>query len=232
MIQVTPFEDLGRFRNGWLDAHYHFSFFTYYDPARMGLGPLRVWNDDVIQPGAGFDPHPHRDMEIVTYVRTGAITHRDNLGNEGRTGAGDVQVMSAGAGILHSEFNLESEATTLFQIWIEPNEMGVQPRWANRRFPKEGGARLDVLASGRARDQENGALPIYQDAAVLGGTLEAGQRAGYDLSGRKAYLVPARGVLEINGVQVPEQAGVAIEAEGDLDITATQDAEVVMVEAA
>lgn len=124
MIEVRPFASLGAADHGWLDAHHHFSFADYHDPARTNWGRLRVWNDDTIGPRAGFPPHPHRDMEIITYVRTGAITHKDSLGNEGRTGAGDVQAMSAGTGIVHSEFNLEDEATTLFQIWILPDERG------------------------------------------------------------------------------------------------------------
>ena len=129
MIEITPFDRLGKFRNEWLDSTHHFSFGSYHDPARMGFGHLRVWNDDVIKAGTGFDFHPHRDMEIITYVRSGAITHRDSLGNLGRTGAGDVQVMSAGTGIVHAEFNLEDEDTTLFQIWVQPNRRGLAPRW-------------------------------------------------------------------------------------------------------
>ena len=124
MIELRPFTTLGAANHGWLDAHHHFSFAEYHEPARMGWGALRVWNDDTIAPGTGFPTHPHRDMEIVTYVRTGAITHRDSLGNEGRTEAGDVQVMSAGTGIRHSEYNLEDVDTTLFQIWIMPDRDG------------------------------------------------------------------------------------------------------------
>jgi redox-sensitive bicupin YhaK (pirin superfamily) len=114
MIQLRPFDSLGAFRNEWLNAHHHFSFGGYHDEQRMGLGRLRVWNDDEVAPGTGFDPHPHRDMEIVTYIREGAITHRDNLGNEGRTEAGDVQVMHAGTGITHAEYNREEIPTRLF----------------------------------------------------------------------------------------------------------------------
>ena len=135
-VDIIPFEALGRFENNWLDTRYHFSFADYHDPNRMGVGPLRVWNDDRIAPGMGFDPHPHRNMEIITYVRRGAITHRDNLGNEGRTEAGDVQVMSAGTGIVHAEYNLEREPTDLFQISIMPNERGHEPLWDTRLFPK------------------------------------------------------------------------------------------------
>jgi hypothetical protein len=148
MIQVQAFDGLGRFRNDWLNARHHFSFGHYHDPARMGVGDLRVWNDDEIAPGTGFDPHPHRDMEIITYVREGAITHRDSLGNEGRTEAGDVQVMHAGTGIVHAELNAETRPTRLFQIWIMPNRQGVAPGWGTRQFPKNGDG-LAVLAIGR-----------------------------------------------------------------------------------
>ena len=127
MIELRPFSSLGGANHGWLDAKHHFSFANYYDPARTSWGNLRVWNDDTIAPQTGFPPHPHRDMEIITYVREGAITHQDNLGNAGRTEAGDVQVMSAGTGIAHAEYNLEPETTTWFQIWIEPRSGGGRP---------------------------------------------------------------------------------------------------------
>ena len=130
MIQVRPFNGLGGFRNEWLNARHHFSFGSYHDPDRMGFGRLRVWNDDEVAPGTGFDPHPHREMEIITYIREGAITHRDNLGNEGRTEAGDVQVMHAGTGIVHAEYNRESQPTRLFQIWIQPDKPRAQPGWS------------------------------------------------------------------------------------------------------
>lgn len=230
MIEVRLFAQLGQFRNEWLNSRFHFSFAEYYDPSRMGMGRLRVWNDDEIAPGTGFDPHPHRDMEIITYVRNGAITHRDSLGNEGRTEAGDVQVMHAGTGIVHAEYNREREPTTLFQIWIQPNRRGVQPGWATRQFPKNG-ARLSVLASGREADA--GALPLYADGAVLAGTIRAGQRAQRTLpAGTLGYLVPAKGALTVNGVRVGPGDGVAIADERELDLAATEDAEVVLVEVA
>ena len=171
MIDVRSFDSLGRFQNDWLNARHHFSFGHYHDASRMGLGALRVWNDDQIAPGTGFDPHPHRDMEIITYVRSGAITHRDNLGNEGRTEAGDVQVMHAGRGITHAEYNRETEETRIFQIWLMPNRTGVQPGWGTLAFPADGEG-LRVLAAGDGRD---GALPLYADGAVLAGP--AGGRA-------------------------------------------------------
>lgn len=160
MITVTPFEDLGTFKNEWLDAHYHFSFANYHDPDRMGFGPLRVWNDDTIDAKTGFDAHPHRDMEIITYVRKGAISHEDSMGNKGVTAAGDIQVMSAGTGIVHSERNDEDEAVTVFQIWITTDARGHEPRWDARKFPKGAvSGALPVLASGRAGDDD--ALMIH-----------------------------------------------------------------------
>ncbi|MEM8616045.1 MAG: pirin family protein, partial [Pseudomonadota bacterium] len=165
MIEIRRFKDLGAFENNWLDAHYHFSFSHYYDPARMGQGKLRVWNDDTIRAGTGFPRHGHRDMEIITYVRSGAITHEDSLGNKGRTEAGDVQVMSAGRGVQHSEWNAEDIDTTIFQIWIEPAETGGAPGWGAKAFPKaDRSGEWAVLASGQGNAD---ALPIRQDASVL-----------------------------------------------------------------
>src|SRR5262245_48256141 len=180
MIEKRAFESLGRFDNDWLAARYHFSFSGYRDPARTHWGALRVWNDDTIQPRTGFPPHPHEDMEIITYVRTGAITHEDSLGNRGRTEAGDVQVMSAGSGVTHAEFNMEGEPTTLYQIWILPKSHGGKPFWGAAKFPRADRAgALATLASGFADDQKAGALPIRQDARVLAATLGPGQSASY-----------------------------------------------------
>ncbi|MDF1790818.1 MAG: pirin family protein [Thalassobaculaceae bacterium] len=232
MIEVRPFDSLGKFRIDWLNASHHFSFGHYVDPKHMGFGALRVWNDDTIEPGTGFDPHPHRDMEIITYVRKGAITHQDRLGNQGRTEAGDVQVMSAGTGIVHAEYNQEPEATQIFQIWIEPSGRGFEPRWDARQFPKgERSGDLVVLASGRPQDADNGALSINQDAAVLGATVKAGQSVTHLLGvGRKAYLVAAIGAIEVNGVPARARDGVAIADEGSVVITASEDSEIVLVD--
>lgn len=211
MIDIRKFDGIGRFRNEWLNARHHFSFGGYHDPARMGWGGLRVWNDDEVAPGAGFDPHPHRDMEIVTFIRQGAITHRDNLGNEGVTRAGDVQVMHAGTGIVHAEYNRESEPARLFQIWILPDRGGVAPGWETREFPRATGTGLQILAGGRAGDAEAGALPLHADAAVFAARLAPGERATYDLApGRVAYLVAATGSLTVNGHPAAARDGVAI----------------------
>src|ERR1700675_3987097 len=150
MIERRPFTQLATADHGWLKAKHHFSFGEFADPTRMGWGAVRVWNDDEIAPNTGFPPHPHANMEIITYVREGAITHRDSLGNEGRTEAGDVQVMHAGTGIVHAEFNQEKTPTRLFQIWIMPDTAGVKPGWGARKFPKAGAGSLAALADGRA----------------------------------------------------------------------------------
>jgi len=147
MIELRPFAKLGGADHGWLKAKHHFSFGSHYDPSNMGHGSLRVWNDDEIAPNTGFPAHPHANMEIITYVREGAITHKDSLGNEGRTEAGDVQVMSAGSGIRHSEYNLEPTKTTIFQIWIQPTTQGGQPTWGAKPFPK-GDRSGKLVASG------------------------------------------------------------------------------------
>lgn len=237
MIELRPFETLGAANHGWLDARHHFSFASYHDPARVHWGALRVWNDDKIAPGTGFPAHPHSDMEIITYVRTGAITHRDSMGNEGRTEAGDVQVMSAGDGVRHSEYNLESEDTTLFQIWIIPDERGGEPSWGARQFPKQGREGAFVaLASGVANDNDDaqGALRIRADARVLGATIKAGESVTYTPRSpdRHLYLVPATGKVRIEDIEAKARDGVAITQLASITITALEDSEVVLVDAA
>jgi len=232
MIEVRPFSKLGGANHGWLNAKHHFSFAEYYDPKNMSWGSLRVWNDDEIAPNTGFPPHPHANMEIITYVRKGAITHKDSLGNEGRTAAGDVQVMSAGSGIRHAEYNLEPETTTLFQIWIEPRKAGGQPSWGARPFPKgDRTGKFVTLASGF--DNDNDALPIRADARVLGATVKAGETVEYKLgASRHAYLVPATGKVEVNGTALNARDGAAIKDVEVLTVKALEDAELVLVDAA
>ncbi|MEZ5742934.1 MAG: pirin family protein [Sphingomonadaceae bacterium] len=232
MIDVRPFGSLGAANHGWLDARHHFSFASYHDPERMHWGNIRVWNDDAIAPQTGFPTHPHADMEIVTYVREGAITHRDNLGNEGRTEAGDVQVMSAGTGIQHSEYNLEDVETRLFQIWIIPDARGGEPGWGARPFPKDDRAGQWVtLASGIAGDED--ALPIRTNARVVGATIRAGEALTYETSAdRHLYLVPATGAVTINGTKVQARDGAAITGLDNFIIAAEEDSEIVLVDAA
>lgn len=236
IIELRPFDTLGAADHGWLDARHHFSFASYHDPSRVHWGSLRVWNDDKIQAGTGFPTHGHEDMEIITYVRSGAITHKDSMGNEGRTEAGDVQVMSAGSGVRHSEFNKEGEDTTLFQIWIIPDERGGEPSWGAAKFPKDDrSGQFVALASGAANDDD--ALPIRSNARVLGATVKAGQSVTYDTSAeRHLYLVPATGKVRIengaDGVHANARDGVAVTQTGSVTITAIEDSELVLVDAA
>src|SRR6478752_5516181 len=228
MIDIRPFASLGHADHGWLDARHHFSFASYHDPSRMGWGRIRVWNDDRIAGKSGFPPHPHRDMEIVTYVRTGAITHQDSMGNKGRTAAGDVQVMSAGSGVVHSEYNLENEQTTLFQIWIETDKPSTKPSWGAKPFPKDSRAgAFKLLASGNEGD---GVLTINADAKVLGATVKAGESIEIDAApDRHLYLVPS-GRVRVNGVEANPRDGVAITGENTVEIEAEDDSELVLVD--
>jgi hypothetical protein len=231
MIDIRPFHTLGHADHGWLNARHHFSFADYYDPGRMAWGAIRVWNDDEVAARSGFPPHPHSDMEIITYVREGAITHQDSMGNQGRTGAGDVQVMSAGTGVRHAEYNLEDERATLFQIWVMTDQRGAQPSWGEKKFPKADRAGSFVtLASGFAEDSE--ALKINAAARVLGATLKAGEAAELQLDpARHVYLVAVGGAIEVNGVRAEPRDGVAITGEDRVEIRAIEDAEIVLVDA-
>lgn len=232
MIEVRKFDTLGSANHGWLDAHHHFSFAGYHDPARTSWGNLRVWNDDTIAAKSGFPPHPHNDMEIITYVREGAITHRDSMNNEGRTEAGDVQVMSAGKGVTHSEYNLEDKTTRIFQIWIIPDQRGGEPAWGARPFPKDDRAgKFVTLASGLPGD--DGALPIRTGARVLGATIRAGESVTYETTpDRHLYLVPATGSIRIEDQTAEARDGVAITDLDRFTITAVNDSEIVLVDAA
>jgi redox-sensitive bicupin YhaK (pirin superfamily) len=232
MIDKRPFSDLGHANHGWLNARHHFAFADYYDPNKLGWGSVRVWNDDEIAPGTGFPPHPHADMEIITYVREGAITHQDNLGNKGRTEAGDVQVMSAGTGIRHSEYNLEDVTTKIFQIWVFPDKQGHKPSWGAKPFPKsDRSGKFVPLASGFEGDTD--ALEINTPARLVGATLLAGQTETYAaLPGRHIYVVLAKGSLKVNDVELHERDGAAIKDEGTLTFTALEDTEVLLLDAA
>ena len=229
MIDIRPFNSLGHADHGWLDARHHFSFANYHDPARMGWGAIRVWNDDRIAAKSGFPPHPHRDMEIITYVRTGAITHQDSMGNKGRTAAGDVQVMSAGTGVTHAEYNLEDEQTTLFQIWVKTDRPGAEPSWGAMPFPKESRhGQFQLLASG---DSGDGALTINADARVLGATVESGSSLTYEPEPERHVYLVASGKVRVNGQEAKARDGVAITGEGRVTIEADEDAELVLVDA-
>ena len=229
MLQLRPKATLDGGDYGWLKARHHFIVSADGNPTNRPLGALVVWNDDEIAPGTGFDRHPHADMEIISYIKQGAITHEDSVGNIGCIVAGDVQVMSAGTGISHSERNLGEVPLKLFQIWLLPRQRGGAPRWDSRRFPKADRAgRLVVLASGDPEDED--ALRIGADARVSGATLLAGRSITY-ASGRhsRAYLVPARGAVRVNGYRVAVGDGIAAIDEPELVIRAEEDAEFILV---
>lgn len=227
MLDIRRHSELGTMQIDWLNAHYHFSFANYHDSKRMGLGPLRVINDDIVKAGGGFSPHPHRDMEIITFVRSGAITHEDSLGNRGKTTAGDIQVMSAGSGIVHSEWNEESVDTTLYQIWLHPRTRAAQPRWETRQFPQSGG--MQLLASGLDRDADAGALWIDQDARLLGGQLSEGETWEYGLGG-SAYLLVSKGEVAIKDSVLKAGDGAALTKELSVHLKALAGSELVLID--
>ena len=226
MIQIYKYEELGQADYGWLKARHHFSFANYYNPDRMGFGVLRVINDDRVAAGYGFDPHPHRDMEIITYVRKGGITHEDSKGNKGRTGAGDVQVMSAGTGITHSEYNLDDEETNLYQIWIEPNKKGVEPRWDAYEFPKEPvDSQLNLLVSGDGQAP----LHIHQDVYIYAGRLKKGSVIEHSVR-ENAYVLVSQGAVSLNGTPLGKGDGAEITGEEGVKIEAQTDSEVLVID--
>jgi redox-sensitive bicupin YhaK (pirin superfamily) len=228
MIEHQPFDDIGGTQTEWLNAKHHFAIGHFGKPTHRPVGVLYVWNDDELAPHSGFPLHSHADVEIVTYVRQGVLTHEDSLGNQGHIGAGDVQVMSAGSGIQHSERNEVDAPTQLFQLWIRPRELGGLPRWAHRPFPgADRAGQLVLLASGRSR---KGALPIGADADVFGAKLDAGITAEIALAaGDGAYLVPVSGIVEVNGVRVSARDGLAARDEPRLRITAVTDSDLILV---
>ncbi|MFT6910491.1 MAG: redox-sensitive bicupin YhaK (pirin superfamily) [Oleiphilaceae bacterium] len=226
MITHYPYENLGHANHGWLDARHHFSFAGYQDPQRMQFGVLRVINDDVIKAGAGFDTHPHRNMEIITYVKAGAITHRDSHGNVGRTVAGDVQVMSAGTGVYHSEFNLESEETNIFQIWIEPNQLEVKPQWDSHNFPKEPTVdSLMLMVSGDG----DAPLSIHQDAYIYAGNLCEGTELTHPIK-HQVYVLVSEGVLELDGRLLNSGDGVEVSKLSSINLKALSNTKILVID--
>ncbi len=229
-VTIYPRETLGHANHGWLDTLYHFSFASYLNPKRVRFGVLRVINDDRIAAGQGFAPHPHEDMEIITYVRQGAITHEDSMGNKGRTEAGDVQVMSAGTGVYHSEYNFEPEDTVLYQIWIFPDTKRVPPRWEAMRFNKEPvTSQLRLLVSGRKEDAGKGALFIHQDAAIYGGRILAGTVLSHDIK-YQAYILVSEGEIEVEGMRMKKGDGAEIRGVSAVSLRALTEAEVLFID--
>lgn len=241
MIKRYPFQELGKADHGWLKANHHFSFAQYYNPQRMDFGTLRVINDDKIEAGQGFPTHPHNNMEIITFVRTGQVAHRDSQGNEGVTHAGEVQVMSAGTGIRHSEYNLSDEALTLFQIWIEPNQKNVEPRWDSKPFPQHSSDdTLPLLVSGYPEDHpveqkpdKSNALFIHQKARIYGGKLSAGATINQSIQ-HQAYVLVSNGEIElIDGeqkVKMSKGDGAEVIEQSDLKIRALIDSEILILD--
>ena len=227
MIKIYPYQELGHADHGWLNARHHFSFASYQNPNRTGFGKLKVINDDIIQAKSGFATHPHQDMEIITYVRSGAITHKDSNGNEGRTEAGDIQVMSAGSGIKHSEYNLEDEQTNLYQIWIEPNEIGVTPRWDAKVFPKDPVTdKLPLLVSSK---NDSAPLFIYQDAQIYGGCLDAGTVIDHPIKSQ-AYVLISKGEADLDGNALKHGDGAEITDQSQIKITAIGRTEILVID--
>ena len=232
MITVRRSEDRGQTALDWLDSRHSFSFGDYYDPAHMGFGALRVINDDRIAPKSGFGAHPHRDMEIVTYVLDGALEHRDSLGNGSSITAGEVQRMTAGTGIRHSEYNGSPvEPVHLLQIWILPEKRGLVPGYEQRRFsPEEKRGRLRLIAS---RDGRDGSVTIHQDVDLYAGLLDLGDRVTHVLRpGRRAWVQVARGQVRLGDSLLRPGDGAAIQEEAAVDLTATQPAEVLVFDLA
>ena len=231
MIEVRKFDTLGHFEADGLEARHHFCCPNLYDAKRAGWGALRVWNDDCLAARSSVSSRLHRDMEIITYVRRGAITHRDSMGSTGRISAGDVQVISTGKGVTHSEVNLENEEARLFQIWIRPDHDGGSPGWGVRRF--QGGflpGQFVALASGMVGDE---ALPIRANARVAAARMSAGSRLSYPLdTGRHVYLVAESGRVRVNGEDAERGDGIAIRDEAAVHIEARDDAMLLLVDSA
>ncbi len=234
MIKHYPFQQIGKANHGWLKANHHFSFANYYNPKRMGFGTLVVVNDDWVAAGTGFPAHPHRNMEIITFVRSGAVTHQDNAGNKGVTFAGEVQVMSAGSGITHSEYNLTKEPLTLFQIWIEPNKHNVTPRWDSKLFSENtDNAALPLLVSGYSDEQDN-ALFINQTARIYGGKVKKGSLFTHSIE-HQAYVLASNGEFEITdnqrAVLMKKGDGAEVTKQQEITIKVLSDAEIIVIDA-
>ena len=228
MIQVRKANERGHANHGWLDTYHTFSFASYRDPQHMGFRSLRVMNEDFVEPGQGFGTHPHRDMEIVTYVLEGALEHKDSMGNGEVLRPGEFQRMSAGTGITHSEFNpSDAESVHLYQIWLSPDRKGIEPSYEQKRFPDE--ERNDTLTLVASQDAAEGSLLIHQDARIYLSSLDEGHQVSHTLKPeRHAWLQVLRGAVSINGMSLGTSDGAAVSEECDLQILANQPAEVML----
>lgn len=226
MITHYPFDTLGGANHGWLNAKHHFSFANYYDPKKMGFGELLVINDDRIAPNTGFGKHPHDNMEIITFVRKGAISHEDSQGNKGRTTAGNVQVMSAGTGIMHSEFNHEDEETNIFQIWIIPKSRDIEPKWGSAEFPTTSTTdKLKLLVSGN----NDAPLQIHQDARIYTGMFKNNTTLKHLIKGQ-GYLLVSKGNIKISDIEASKGDGIAIKNEEVISLECHPDTEIILIE--
>ena len=226
MITHYPFDTLGGANHGWLKAKHHFSFANYYDPKKMGFGELLVINDDRIAPNTGFGKHPHDNMEIITFVRKGAISHEDSQGNNGRTTAGNVQVMSAGKGILHSEYNHEDEETNIFQIWITPKSRDIEPKWGSAEFPTTTTTdKLKLLVSGN----NDAPLQIHQDARIYTGMFKDNTTLKHLIKGQ-GYLLVSKGNIKIGDIEASKGDGIAIKNEEEISLECHPETEIILIE--
>jgi redox-sensitive bicupin YhaK (pirin superfamily) len=229
MINIIPSEKRYHADHGWLDTRWHFSFGDYHDPKNMSFSKLRVFNDDIVRGGGGFGMHPHRDMEIITYMIDGELAHKDSLGNGDLLRPGEVQAMSAGTGILHAEFNNSQTAPLhLLQMWIEPRNRGAKPRWAQRRFTRaeRQDKFLPVVSSGNVSDT----LAIDQDATIYVASLSAGKEVSHSAAARHAYLFLISGEATLNGQPLRAGDQARIENESTLNVTAQQDSELILLD--
>jgi redox-sensitive bicupin YhaK (pirin superfamily) len=232
MLQIRRADERGHAEHGWLDSRHTFSFADYYDPKFMGFGPLRVINEDRVQPGQGFGAHSHRDMEIISYVLAGALEHKDSLGNGSVIRPGDVQRMSAGTGVTHSEFNhSKAELVHFLQIWIQPERAGARPSYAEKRFDEA--AKRGSLKLIGSRDGRDGSVVVHQDVALYAAVLDTGEQVEHGLaSGRRAWLQVARGAVQVNGRDLAAGDGAALTDERTVTIRGVQAAEVLLFDMA
>ncbi|KGJ97566.1 pirin family protein [Colwellia psychrerythraea] len=235
MITHYPYKKLGSANHGWLKSNHHFSFSNYYNPRRMGFGALRVINDDIIKPGSGFGAHPHSNMEIITYIRSGEITHQDSEGNKGVVKAGEIQVMSAGSGIVHSEYNHSHVPLTLYQIWIETSIPEIKPRWESKKFPtKAVDNKLFLLVSGFPDDRKHAAF-INQGVRIFGGHLLKGTDIEHVIT-NQAYILASNGEFEIksmtpkHSIVMAKGDGAEVVKSGVITLTALSDCEIVLID--
>jgi hypothetical protein len=231
MIRVRPSQDRGHAQYGWLDSRHSFSFGDYYDPAQMGIGPLRVINDDRVSPGEGFPTHPHRDMEIISYVVEGALEHKDSMGNGSVIRPGEVQRMRAGTGVTHSEYNASaSESVRFLQIWVIPSKRGLEPSYEQTFFGDERRGRLRLVASS---DGADGSVQVEQDLSMFASVLEEGQRVEHALDvGRRAWLQVVRGALRIEGVSLEQGDGALLTDASSLAIDSLDETELLLFDIA